>query len=133
MIKLENGKARCQALLNSGFSRSIISTTFMQALQTQEAKLETSAVAFELVKGSTQSKDVMEVRFRIPQLKRNSVIVAKWFRENCRSRGSSCTRRPNCRLTEGVLRSSVKCVDPHLVYPSEGWIALRVTRKTRLG
>ncbi|GMF59596.1 unnamed protein product [Phytophthora fragariaefolia] len=75
MIKLENGKERYRALLDSGCSHNIISTTVMQALQTQGPQLETSAVAFELAKGSTQSKGAMEVRFRIPQLKRNSFII----------------------------------------------------------
>ncbi|POM64766.1 Hypothetical protein PHPALM_19680 [Phytophthora palmivora] len=39
------------------------------------------------------------------------IIVAKRFCEIARSQESSCTLRPNCRLTEGVLRSSVKFLD----------------------
>ncbi|POM65131.1 Hypothetical protein PHPALM_19206, partial [Phytophthora palmivora] len=38
-------------------------------------------------------------------------LVAKWFCEIARSQESSCTLRPNYRLTEGVLRSSVKLLD----------------------
>ncbi|POM73901.1 Serine/threonine-protein kinase rio2 [Phytophthora palmivora] len=37
--------------------------------------------------------------------------VAKWFCEIARSQEASYTLRPNCRLTEGVLRSSVKFLD----------------------
>ncbi|POM64537.1 ABC Superfamily [Phytophthora palmivora] len=37
--------------------------------------------------------------------------VAKWFCEIARSQESSCTLRPSRRLTEGVLRSSVKLLD----------------------
>ncbi|POM60140.1 Pol protein [Phytophthora palmivora] len=35
----------------------------------------------------------------------------EWFYEIARSLESSCTLRPNCRLTEGVLRSSVRLLD----------------------
>ncbi|POM69599.1 Reverse transcriptase [Phytophthora palmivora] len=37
--------------------------------------------------------------------------VAKWFCEIARSQESSCTLCPSCRLTEGVLRYSVKLLD----------------------
>ncbi|POM71941.1 Hypothetical protein PHPALM_11427 [Phytophthora palmivora] len=45
------------------------------------------------------------------QLRLQRCSVAKWLCEIVRSQESSCTLRPNRRLTEGVLRSSVKLLD----------------------
>uniref|UniRef100_H3HA67 Reverse transcriptase domain-containing protein n=1 Tax=Phytophthora ramorum TaxID=164328 RepID=H3HA67_PHYRM len=75
MIKLESGKERYQVLLDSGCSRSVISSAFMQQLQQQGAQLKGSAVSFKLVKGNTKSEGSMMVRFRIPKLKRDSIII----------------------------------------------------------
>jgi len=75
MIKLETGKERYQALIDSGCSRSVISTEFMQKLQQHGAKLKGSVVSFKLVKGSTNREGSMLVRFRIPKLKRDSIII----------------------------------------------------------
>ncbi|KAE9198591.1 hypothetical protein PF004_g19500 [Phytophthora fragariae] len=79
MIKLEAGKDRFQALLDSGCSRSIVSSAFMELLQQKQgATLENSQVSFMLVKGNTKSTGATTVRFRIPQLKRDSVIIHKF-------------------------------------------------------
>ncbi|GMF28722.1 unnamed protein product [Phytophthora fragariaefolia] len=75
MVKLEHGKDRYHALLDSGCSRSIIRTDFMQALQAQGGTLQSSRVSFDPVTGSTASGGAMTVRFRIPGLKRDSVII----------------------------------------------------------
>ncbi|KAG6580183.1 Pol Polyprotein [Phytophthora cinnamomi] len=75
MIKLKSGKERYQALLDSGCSRSVISSAFMQQLQQQGAQLKGSAVSFKFVKGNTKSEGSMMVRFRIPKLKRDSIII----------------------------------------------------------
>ncbi|ETP10068.1 hypothetical protein F441_14211, partial [Phytophthora nicotianae CJ01A1] len=78
MIKLESGKDRFQALLDSGCSRSIISTAFMQKLHAAGSALESTAVGFKLFQGSASSEGAMKVRFRIPQLKRDTVIIHKF-------------------------------------------------------
>jgi hypothetical protein len=75
MIKLEHGKDQYHALLDSGCSCSIIRSDFMQDLQSTGSTLETSSVSFTLAEGSAFSRGSMLVRFRIPQLKRDSVIV----------------------------------------------------------
>lgn len=75
MIKLESGKDRFQALLDSGCSRSIISSSFMEKLQSRGSVMKSSATAFDLVKGTASSEGAIVVRFRIPQLQRDAVIV----------------------------------------------------------
>jgi hypothetical protein len=47
----------------------------MQKLQQHGAKLKGSVVSLMLVKGSTNSEGSMLVRFRIPKLKRDSIII----------------------------------------------------------
>lgn len=75
MIKLEHGKEQYHALLDSGCSRSIIRSDFMQELESKGSTLATSKVSFTLAEGNASSQGSMTVRFRIPQLKRDSVIV----------------------------------------------------------
>ncbi|KAJ8522207.1 hypothetical protein ON010_g17725 [Phytophthora cinnamomi] len=76
MIKLESGRDRLQALLDSGCSKSIIRAAFMRSLQQQQGQqIKESRVSFQLVNGDTRSDGSMLVRFRIPQLKRDAVIV----------------------------------------------------------
>ncbi|GMF26419.1 unnamed protein product [Phytophthora lilii] len=75
-IKLDHGKEKkYRALLDSGCSRSIISSEFMQAVKCQGSTLKSSRVSFELVRGRATSQGSITVRFRIPQLKRDSVII----------------------------------------------------------
>ncbi|KAG6623058.1 Pol Polyprotein [Phytophthora cinnamomi] len=64
MIKLEAGKDRFQALLDSGCSRSIVSSAFMELLQQKQgATLEHSQVSFKLVKGNTKAPGLRQPRF----------------------------------------------------------------------
>ncbi|KAE9354984.1 hypothetical protein PR003_g3062 [Phytophthora rubi] len=75
MIKLEHIKEQYHALLDSGCSRSIICSDFMQELQSKGSTLPTARVSFTLAEGNTSNKGNMIVRFSIPQFKRDSVIV----------------------------------------------------------
>ncbi|GMF29533.1 unnamed protein product [Phytophthora lilii] len=74
-IKLERCKEKYRALLDSGCSRSIISSEFMQAVKYQGSTLKSSRVSFELVRGRATSQGSITVRFRIPQLKRDAMII----------------------------------------------------------
>lgn len=77
-IKLENGREQYCALFDSGCSRSLISNNFLQVMQQHNASVSKSTVEFDLAKGTATSAGSLEVRFRIPRLKRDSIIVHRF-------------------------------------------------------
>ncbi|POM76881.1 Hypothetical protein PHPALM_5843 [Phytophthora palmivora] len=76
-------------------------------------KFQRNAVDSVLVVGNDRVNLMcyFHVAAKICKHTRGIPIVAKWFCEIARSQEFSCTLRPNYRLTEGVLRSSVKFLD----------------------
>lgn len=63
MIKLEHGKGRYHAVLDSGYLRLTIWTDFIQALQAQGSTVEASRESSEFATESPASEGAVPYRF----------------------------------------------------------------------